>query len=161
MRKKILTIFIFIFIFYACFCFAWAANTQTQGDSFLSGGNQPSGAFDPMSKVPITIISLILVGALAYLVLTFMGSKSWLPKISAKNIKIIERQYLGPKHSIFIVKVFNEYLLLGAAENAINTLKELNKEEVEKLLVENVEVDKTSTKNYWSKFFSTKIPFKR
>lgn len=159
MQKKILTIFIFIFIF--CACFTWAAtNTQTQGDSFLSAGNPPS-AFDPMSKVPITVISLILVGALAYLVLTFMGSKSWLPKISSKNIKIIERQYLGPKHSIFIVKVFNEYLLLGAAENSINTLKELNKEEVEKFLVENVEVDKISSKNYWSKFFSTKIPFKK
>lgn len=161
MQKKILPVFIVIFIF--CVCFSWAAvntQTQTQSDSFLSGTN-PSGGFDPMSKLPITIISLLLVGGLAYLILTFMGNKKWLPRMQAKNIKIIERQYLGPKHSLFIIKALNDYMLIGATDNSINTLKELNKEDVEKFLNSETENPKVDPKNYWSNFFSTRINFKK
>jgi len=114
-----------------------------------------------MSKLPITIISLILVGGLAYLILTFMGNKKWLPKMQAKNIKIIERQYLGPKHSLFIIKALNDYLLIGATDNSITTLKELNKEDVEKFLNSEAENSKIDPKNYWSNFFSTRINFKK
>lgn len=115
---------------------------------------------DPLSKIPITIVSLILVGLLAYLVLIFLGKKKWLPRFQSKNIKIIERLYLGPKHSLFIVKIADKYLLLGAADNNINTLKELNKEDIENNF-NHAEEPEISPKEYWSKFISSRIPFKK
>lgn len=133
-------------------CFA-----QNADPSFLKDMGQPK--FDPMSKIPITIISLILVGALAYLVLKFMGSKNLLPKMQGRAVKVIERQYLSPKQYLCIVKVLDEYLLVGVADNSINTLKELDKESVENFLNDKPQANQVEVKDYWAKFFAARIPF--
>ncbi|MFH1453483.1 MAG: flagellar biosynthetic protein FliO [Armatimonadota bacterium] len=156
--KNILLFLIVIALVLNCFC-ACCAQEKSEG-SYFDKAEVGSERFNPVSKIPVTVISLILVGLLAYFILKFMGSKNMLPNVmQGRNIKVIDRQLLSQKHSLYIIKVLHEYLLIGVSDNNISTLKELNKHEAEEFLKEKEESQTADPKKYWSKFFSSKIPF--
>ncbi|MBZ4686949.1 MAG: flagellar protein FliO/FliZ [Clostridia bacterium] len=70
------------------------------------------------------IIFLPLVAGLAYLVIKFGLTKKYL-RYQGKNLKVIDQIALTPKATLNIVKVGDDYLLIGATENEITLLKEV------------------------------------
>lgn len=70
------------------------------------------------------IIFLPLVLLLAYWSIRFGASKGPLSQ-SSKTMNIVERIAVGPKSSLCIVKIGEQYLLIGISEQKIELLKEL------------------------------------
>ena len=69
-------------------------------------------------------VFLPLVAGLAYLVIRFGLTKKYL-RYQGKNLKVIGQTALKPKATLNIVKIGDEYFLIGATENEITLLKEL------------------------------------
>lgn len=76
------------------------------------------------------IVCLPIIGIIAYLFIKFGLAKNY--SRNKGHMKIIEQVVLLPKVTLNIVKVENEYLLLGATEKEIILIKQLdNYEEIE------------------------------
>ena len=76
------------------------------------------------------VVCLPIVGILAYVFIKFGFTRNYSRRMG--NLKIVEQVTLLPKATINIVKVGNEYLLLGATENEITLIKQLdNYQEIE------------------------------
>ncbi len=76
----------------------------------------------------VTVILLLLV---------YLGAR-WYKKFSEKTapgtvgrIKVISRQYIGPKQSLLIVHVDGKKLVIGMTEHSINLIKDLGEAEEE------------------------------
>jgi flagellar protein FliO/FliZ len=75
----------------------------------------------------IFMSAVILVAA--YYVTKFVATKG-LNTASNKNLKVIETVHLGVDKSLLLVKVGEQYLLLGSTQKTINLLTEVNKEKL-------------------------------
>jgi flagellar biosynthetic protein FliP len=80
--------------------------------------------------IQITVALLIVLGAIV-LLLRFLRQRV-LPHSGL--IKVFHYQPLGPKKGIAIVKVLNDYLVLGVADENISILSKLNSSDVENTL---------------------------
>lgn len=85
-----------------------------------------------------TLVVLGIVVALVYLSLNFglrklMGIKGLGPGVS-RAVTVLERIPLDPRRTLFLVKVGDEYLLLGGGENSVNLLTHLDREKLEAFL---------------------------
>jgi flagellar protein FliO/FliZ len=84
-----------------------------------------------------TLVVLGIVVALAYVSLNWGLRK--LMGVSAPGtgpgrlVKMIDRVPLDQKHALYVVKVAEEYLLLGGGEGSLHLVAKLDKETVEKL----------------------------
>jgi len=67
--------------------------------------------------------------AVAYYVTRFL-SKRGLKNPGNKNLKIVEAAYLGFDKSILLVKVGEQYLLLGSTQKSITLLSEVDPEKL-------------------------------
>ncbi len=70
------------------------------------------------------MVALPVVAVLAYLFIKFGFSKNQIR--SRGNLEIAEQVYLLPKATLNIVRVGDQYLLMGATENEIIYIKELD-----------------------------------
>lgn len=77
----------------------------------------------------IMLLALIIVLLLAYVSLK-MGNKYISKLNNGRNINIIERIPISNKSSLAIVKIGDDYLLVGISENGINLIKELKYEDI-------------------------------
>jgi flagellar biogenesis protein FliO len=87
-----------------------------------------------------TVVVLGIVVALIYLSLNYglrkmMGARA-LGVGGGRVVNVIERAALDQKHALYVVKVSDEYLLLGGGEGSLNLVAKLDKETVEKLKAE-------------------------
>lgn len=73
-------------------------------------------------------MSAVILGA-AYYVTKFLARKG-LNMANNKNLKVIETVHLGVDKSLILVKVGEQYLLLGSTQKTITLLTEVNKEEL-------------------------------
>lgn len=75
------------------------------------------------------LVLFVLVLALAYLATKWIG-KRYGGRIggSSGNIKILDRAALGPDRSLYIVEAAGKTLLIGATQQRIETLCELDPE---------------------------------
>lgn len=91
-----------------------------------------------MGEVFTVIISL--VGILALILALFYAAK-WLGKktsiSSAQNLRIVERVSLSTDKMLLLVEICGKYMIVGVAPNGINTLCELNEEEIARLILPN------------------------
>ncbi len=74
--------------------------------------------------------ALLLTLAAVYLLLRFMKQKM-LPQKGM--IEMLHYQSLGPKRGIAIIKIVNDYIAVGIADESISLLSKLNREEIEEL----------------------------
>ncbi|NMB30117.1 MAG: flagellar biosynthetic protein FliO [Clostridiales bacterium] len=91
-----------------------------------------------MGEVFTVIFSL--AGILALILALFYASK-WLNKktsiTSAQNLRIVERANLSTDKMLLLVEICGKYMVVGVAPNGINTLCELNEEEIARLRLPN------------------------
>ena len=85
-----------------------------------------------------TLVVLGIVVALVYLSLNvglrkLMGIKGLSPGMY-RTVTVLERIPLDPRRTLFLVKVAEEYLLLGGGENSVNLLTHLDREKLEAFL---------------------------
>ncbi len=73
-------------------------------------------------------MSAVILGA-AYYVTKFIARKG-LNTSGNKNLKVIETVHLGVDKSLLLVKVGEQYLLLGSTQKTITLLTEVNKEKL-------------------------------
>lgn len=79
-----------------------------------------------------TYIKVILI--LAFVIAIILLSVKLLKKLSPQlnrtgdgnAIKIISSTWLGPKKSLYLIKIASKYLLIGVTENNINLLREID-----------------------------------
>lgn len=71
------------------------------------------------------LLFLPLVLVLAYLMIKFGLSRS-LIRQQGRHLKVIDQVALSPKATINVVKVADKYYLIGATENQIVYLKEID-----------------------------------
>jgi flagellar biogenesis protein FliO len=96
-----------------------------------------------LSSVVKLIIAVPIILVVIYIVLKLINKYSY--KAHGKHIEIIEKVGVQQKSSIHIAKVCGTYMLIGATEDKVDLLKELNEEEVETLLKEEAEAKKRSS----------------
>ncbi|MBI2066633.1 MAG: flagellar biosynthetic protein FliO [Deltaproteobacteria bacterium] len=86
------------------------------------------------------IAGLVLVLVLAVVFIRFIlprtglvGGRFWGRRGQGIEVKVLERVVLEPKKSLYIVKLLERYFLLGSAEQSLNLITELSKNEGEQL----------------------------
>ena len=87
-----------------------------------------------------TVVVLGIVVALVYITLNWglrkmMGARAGLGA-PGSLVTVIERLTIDQKHVLVVVKVAEEYLLVGGGEGTLNLLAKLDKETVEKIKAE-------------------------
>ncbi|MDD2365538.1 MAG: flagellar biosynthetic protein FliO [Desulfuromonadaceae bacterium] len=102
---------------------ALAAESSSQEFSFLA-------SFLQMLAALALVVGLILI--------TWHFSGRFIKRLPvgqqliAKNIRIIETRYLGPKKSLLLVEVGGEYMLLSSSEAGLQLVKQIDMlEEIE------------------------------
>ena len=58
------------------------------------------------------------------------------PSAPRRLLKVVDRMAIDQKRSIMVIKLGNEYFLIGAAEQSISMMSKLDAEQVEQLLAE-------------------------
>ena len=130
------------------FMSAYCPNVQSEelssvpGDSALalspvtSVTNYPDG----LSLLMRTLGSLVLVSCLiigvVFLLKRYVFGRNGTGKAESE-IKILSTTFLGPKKSIYLVRVLNKVLVLGVSESQMQTLSEFTSDEAEALLPHN------------------------
>jgi flagellar biosynthetic protein FliO len=76
------------------------------------------------------IIVFILLVGLLFVISRFTNNNSFIKKNQNNHFKILYEQYLSSKQKIILVKVFDNYLLLGISDQSINLLTKFNKNEI-------------------------------
>lgn len=81
-------------------------------------------------------VTFSLIGILALILALFYASK-WFNRrmsiTSAQNLKIIERVNLAPDKMLLLIEICGKYMVIGVTPSGINTLSELDDEEIAKL----------------------------
>lgn len=99
------------------------------------------------------LISLPVVLALAYFgIKIVLANKKFGFANSAKQMKLIEQLALGPKTVLSIVKIGEDYYLVGSQDNSVNLLKELK--DYQEKSSEQSEDNRNSFKNIYSQKIS-------
>lgn len=80
-----------------------------------------------------------LVGVLVLIMITYYGAR-WLNKRvhvpGNSTIKILERVNIGPEKALMIISIGEKNMLLGVSQQHIEKLSDLDKADIEKLIVE-------------------------
>ena len=79
------------------------------------------------------ILSLPAVVLLAYFSLR-LSNKYLYGKRGCAGMQVLERVCVGGKSALCIVRIFDDYLVIGISENNIQPIKALNREEAENYL---------------------------
>jgi flagellar biosynthetic protein FliO len=98
------------------------SHTPDQGSSFQT--QSPTGII--MNVIMSLVFVFGLIYFLFYIVRWFQSKKSF---VSTKKLTISETIRLSPHQQIHIIKVGNRKFLLGATEQSINLITELEQEE--------------------------------
>ncbi len=147
MIRRIALIFIIAILVIPGCVFAQQANH----DSLMVPSAQ-SFAPSMMGIIAKLVISLILIVGLIY------ASMFFLKKINARAsgggtvgdiIKIVGRTFLSPKQCLYLVKIGEKYMVLGATEGSINLIDHISQAEFEELKKNNI---KANDVNPQSKF---------
>lgn len=88
-------------------------------------------AQSPLSGLPsITqvVVVILFVSILIYVTLKYLNSRGLLKPLGLKKkmMQVVERLYLGPNRSLFIVRVGEKLHLIGVTDHSINLLSNLN-----------------------------------
>ncbi|MBI2252354.1 MAG: flagellar biosynthetic protein FliO [Armatimonadetes bacterium] len=126
MKKFKLTISLFLLLIFPIF------------SQELSFGKE----FNPLEKVPVTILSLIIICGFILLLGKFFANNK-INFNSKKLINIIDKKFLGNKQFLYIVEIAGKYFLLGVTEEKIQNLAEISEEKILSYL-ENKDLKKTS-----------------
>jgi flagellar biosynthetic protein FliO len=96
----------------------------------------PSLAPAPMPDLPslgsgigLSFVSLGIVCVVAYLALRWLGRRGFTAHASGP-LRVVARQSLDPKRSVFVIEAAQRYFLVGAGEGAMSLIAELDKEAV-------------------------------
>lgn len=81
-------------------------------------------------SLAVSFLSLGLVCLVAYLSLTWLARR--MPQ-GRGAMKVLARQQLEPRRSLFVVKVADRTFLLGSAESGVNLVAELSAEEASQI----------------------------
>ena len=85
----------------------------------------PNDSFiDMMVNVSLKLIIVLLLIFTSAMLLKRFGIASF--QTRTRNMKIVETLSLSPKRSLYIVRVGNQSLLLGATDQSINLIKEMD-----------------------------------
>lgn len=76
------------------------------------------------------IVALPIVILLAYISLRLTNKYLYRQK-QGRNIQVLERVPMYNRSSLCVVKVFDDYMVIGVGENNFQVIKTLNQEEVE------------------------------
>jgi flagellar biosynthetic protein FliO len=85
------------------------------------------------------VLSLVLIVGLIYLSTYFLkklNMRGASGEIGGGSIKVIGRTFIGPKQSLYVVKIGEKYSVLGATETNINFITDLKKEDADKYAAE-------------------------
>jgi flagellar protein FliO/FliZ len=119
--------------------------------SLLNGIKQGSTSIFSAISV-IVLFVLILFGA--YFTTRFMG-KYQSNRHRNSHIKIIEALQVGPGKTVQLLKVGDEFILIGVTKERITSLKTVSKDGIDLTLVEEKE-NQVPFEHYLSKFKSKK-----
>ena len=81
------------------------------------------------SSIGISFVSLGLVCVVAYLALRWLGRRGVTFQASGP-LRVIARQSLDPKRSVFVIEAAQRCFLVGAGEGSMSLIAELDKEAV-------------------------------
>jgi flagellar biosynthetic protein FliO len=97
----------------------------------------PSLAPAPLADVPslggsiaVSFVSLGLVCLIAFVALRWLGRRGQPANVGA--LRVLARQSLDPKRSLFVIEAAQRCFLVGAGEGAMTLLAELDKAAVER-----------------------------
>ncbi|MHB8170466.1 MAG: FliO/MopB family protein [Thermincolia bacterium] len=112
---------------------AWAApNENIESKAYQSGDlnyEVPAGEYSIVSSIVQILISLLVIGGLAYLTTKFMKNNlHW--RSQGEWIKIYEQQSLGLNKGLFITEVAGKVYVLGVTETAITVISEITDREL-------------------------------
>lgn len=113
--------------------------------SFSAPEKQPVSSeekveFNPLSRVPVTLASLVIVCILAVFILRFFGAKGILNNFrKGQLIKILEKQSIGPRHMLLLVEAGGKYLLIGMTDKGFTTISEIDEKKINLNLEEGTE----------------------
>lgn len=102
---------------------AWPpdSDSPTQGSTFLVRLQK--------TLLVLALLSLLIWGLLR-LIAPRMAGMAHTPGARGKLLKVLERHSLGPGRGLMVVEVAGRHLLLGMTEHGVQTLAELDAEEV-------------------------------
>lgn len=90
----------------------------------------PPSMFSLLAKL---LISLIIVGGLAYLTIKFLKKNAQITSAS-ENISILDQYSMGMNKGLFIVEIAEKVLVLGVTDHNINVLYEISdRDQIERL----------------------------
>ncbi|NLP17911.1 MAG: hypothetical protein GX376_02330 [Firmicutes bacterium] len=109
-------------LFLCCNSLAAAANEDEYLPSY-SGPEEP-GAINPLSMLGRLFFSLVVVITLFYISAKFLKSK-WGSSTAAVHMAILDRLVLGVNKDIYIVRLGQDYLVLGVTGENISLLQKV------------------------------------
>jgi len=126
-----------VVVFGISFILADVSYAQAVGDSLnvISGGYGGAEINFFMSLVKVTValvFTLALLVVAVWLLKRFLSVRS-VPGLSGGSITILEIQYVGPRKSIALVRVAERVFIIGISDQTMNTLGELQSEDIAKL----------------------------
>ena len=81
-----------------------------------------------------TIAGLVLVLILAFILIRFVLPKTRLARSGKDSwIQIVDRIAIDRHLNLYLVKILERYLVLGASENSLNLITEISKTDGEKI----------------------------
>jgi flagellar biosynthetic protein FliO len=87
-----------------------------------------------------TIVALAAVCGLAYLIFRVVLPRLQIvPNGSGGMIRVVERVGLDAKRSLFVIEVAGKWMLVGASENGVNLVSELDAAEAAAVEIEIIE----------------------
>ncbi|MDA8233833.1 MAG: flagellar biosynthetic protein FliO [Clostridia bacterium] len=89
----------------------------------------PTGGYSIVSSIVQILVSLLVIGGLAYLTAKFMKNNLQF-RSQGEWIKIYEQQSLGLNKGLFITEVVGKVYILGVTENAITVISEITDREL-------------------------------
>lgn len=82
------------------------------------------------------IISMVLIVGLIYLTMYLLkkiNNRAAGGGVIGDTVRIIGRTFLSPKQALYLVRIGKKYAILGATENNVNMISELNDDEAQKI----------------------------
>ncbi len=91
--------------------------------NFSKGPGNSSGSKDLFFKMMLSILLVVVLGAAAIYI-----SRKLLPRITnlpGKEIRIAETVHLGPRKTVHLLKIGNQWLLIGSTSESITKLADV------------------------------------
>ncbi|PKM49854.1 MAG: hypothetical protein CVV02_14015 [Firmicutes bacterium HGW-Firmicutes-7] len=127
---------------------------------FLIGESTYNGYGENVLQVIYILILCIVVFVGAYYTSRILGNYQF-KKTKLSNLKVVEVIGVGPQKTIQLIKVGNDYVLIGVTKDRITFMKEVYADHIDLSIIQNAPSDPLPFSHHMDKFLNKKSSKKK